>query len=405
MSPPTTQSLRIVVMGWVLREPLGGMAWHFLQYVLGLADLGHRVYYVEDSGDHPSCHQTWANRIDSDPKEGLKFARASFDLLGLNQRWAYYDAHTDKWLGPCAERILEVCQAADLLVNVAGWANPLRPWLHEIPVRAFLDTDPAFTQVLHLQSPPAQLHARRHTVFFSFGQNVGGNGCSIPNDGLPWRPTRQPIVLAAWPASPGRKDAKFTTVMSWDSYGAREYGGVRYGMKSDSFEPYVDLPRGIPIPLEVAVRRIPPEKIDQLREGGWDLAEPRRTSLDLASYRRYVQDSKGEFSVAKHGYVVSRSGWFSERSAAYMASGRPVLLQDTGFSDWLPTGRGILAFNNPAEAVTGIEDVNANYGAHCRAAREIAAEYFDSRKVLTHLIEQAMNSSSATFYPELPERA
>ena len=166
MSPPTTQSLRIVVMGWVVREPLGGMAWHFLQYVLGLADLGHRVYYVEDSGDNPSCHQTWANRIDSDPKEGLKFTRASFDLLGLNQRWAYYDAHTDKWLGPCAERILEVCQTADLLVNVAGWANPLRPWLHEIPVRAFLDTDPAFTQVLHLQSPPAQLHARRHTVFF-----------------------------------------------------------------------------------------------------------------------------------------------------------------------------------------------------------------------------------------------
>ena len=311
--------------------------------MLGLADLGHCVYYVEDSGDNPSCHQPWANVIDSDPKEGLKFARASFDLLGLNERWAYYDAHTDKWLGPCAERILEVCQAADLLVNVAGWLNPLRPWLQEIPVRAFLDTDPSFTQVLHLQSPPAQLHARQHTVFFSFGQNIGTSACSIPNDGLPWRPTRQPIVLAAWPASPGRKDAKFTTVMSWDSYGACEYGGVRYGMKSNSFEPYVDLPRRIGSSFELAVHKVSRETTEVLRANGWGLVAPRQASSDLATHQAFIQDSKAEFSVAKQGYVVSRSGWFSERSAAYLASGRPVILQDTGFSNWLPTGLGIVA--------------------------------------------------------------
>ena len=401
----TTERLRIIVTGYVVRGPLGGMAWHFLQYVRGLADLGHDVYYVEDSDDVPFCLHPWMLITDRDPKEGIAFTSKAFADLALEDRFAYYDAHTGGWLGPCAGRILEVCRTADLLLSVAAWINPLRPWLAKIPARAFLDTDPAFTQIVHLTNAPRKNRASQYTSFFSFGENILDAGCGIPDDGFPWQTTRQPIVLDAWPVTRGPEAGKFTTILDWHSYYPVEHKGVRYGMKSDSFGPYMDLPRSVDAVFGMAVGRIPPDTVERLRAERWSLVQPRESSIDLTAYQSYLRKSKAEFSVAKHGYVVSRSGWFSERSAAYMASGRPVLLQDTGFSDWLPTGLGILAFNNPAEAVTGIEDVNANYGAHCRAAREIAAEYFDSRKVLTHLIEQAMNSSSDTFCQELSERA
>ena len=155
----TTERPRIVVTGYVVRGPLGGMAWHFLQYVRGLADLGHDVYYVEDSDDVPFCLHPWMLITDRDPKEGIEFTRKAFDDLALEDRFAYYDAHTGGWLGPCAGRILEVCRTADLLLSVAAWINPLRPWLAEIPARAFLDTDPAFTQIVHLTNAPRKSRA------------------------------------------------------------------------------------------------------------------------------------------------------------------------------------------------------------------------------------------------------
>ena len=182
---------------------------------------------------------------------------------------------------------------------------------------------------------------------FSFGENILEAGCGIPDDGFPWQTTRQPIVLDAWPVTRGPEAGKFTTIMDWHSYHPVEHKGVRYGMKSDSFGPYMYLPRRVGAVFGMTVGRIPPDTAERLRAERWGLVQPRESSIDLTAYQSYLRKSKAEFSVAKHGYVVSRSGWFSERSAAYMASGRPVLLQDTGFSDWLPTGLGILAFNNP----------------------------------------------------------
>ncbi len=384
--------LRIVVIGWIIREPLGGMAWHHLQYVLGLADLGHEVYYLEDSGDRPFCFHPWTETVDTDPTEGLEFARASFDRIGLSDRWAYYDAHTSGWLGPAARKMRAILATADVLLNVAAWVSPMRPWLEQIPVRVFVDTDPAFTQILHLTTPAAKQTALRHNAFFSFGERFGKSGSTIPDDGLPWRPTRQPVLLDAW-ASLTRDprpavDGGFTTVMSWDSYPAREYGGIQYGVKSHSFQPYFDLPRKVAGTFGIAVRRVAKETRDALAEAGWALSSPKATSRDLDAYRDYIRGSKAEFSVAKHGYVITRSGWFSERSAAYLASGRPVLLQDTGFSEFLPAGLGLVAFNDPEEAAAGVEDIAGNYSAHCRAARDVAAEYFDSRKVLARLLDQ-----------------
>lgn len=377
--------LRIVVLGYVVRGPIGGMAWHHLQYVLGLARLGHDAWFVEDSDDYPGCYDPARHVVDTDPSYGLAFAARAFRRLGLAERWAYHDAHGGGWGGPAAGRALEVCRSADLVLNLSG-VNPLRPWLAEVPRRALVDTDPVFTQLRHLHDAGARAGAALHTHFFSFGEGIARGGTSVPDDGFPWRPTRQPIVLDAWPVTPGRPEGRFTTVMQWDSYPAREHAGRRYGMKSESFAPYLDLPARTGQGFEIALGSESAPR-DRLRGHGWVLRDPLAVTRDPWTYQRYLRGSKAEFSVAKHGYVAARSGWFSERTAAYLASGRPALVQDTGFSAWLETGAGLLAFSSPDEAAAGVEEVDRRYGFHCRAAREAAERCFDSGAVLGELLE------------------
>jgi hypothetical protein len=390
--------LRIIVLGVIVRYPLGGMAWHHLQYVMGLARLGHDVYFVEDSDDYASCYHPDTYALDTDPSYGLRFAADAFERVGLGDRWAFYDAHTARWLGPRAGKIGELCASADLVLNVSV-VNPLRPWLMEAPARALIDTDPGFTQVRHLTDPERRNLALQHTAFLTFGENVNSGRSAIPDDHFPWQATRQPVVLDAWPATPGPAQAKFTTVMQWDSYDPLEYAGVRYGMKCDTFRPYIELPQRVGNIFELAIDRLPEEMEPELRQHGWALRHPYEPTRSPWTYQRYIQDSKAEFTSAKQGYVISRSGWFSERSAAYLASGRPVVTQETGFSDWLPAGTGVLSFNNIEEAQAGIEEVNRRYDLHCRAARGIAAEYFDSGKVLPRLIECAMNPPPGSRQP------
>ncbi len=381
--------LRIILLGYIVRGPVGGMAWHHLQYVKGLADLGHDVYFLEDSDDYPSCYDPTRYVTDTDPTYGLQFAATVFDRMGLADKWAYYDAHTSRWYGPCTHRILEMCQSADLLLNISG-VNPLREWVMRIPARAFVDTDPVFTQIRHLTDPVKRKLALQHTAFLSFGENIIHNSSRIPKDELPWQATRQPIVLNAWPVTSGPPHGKFTTVMQWDSYPAQEFGGIRYGVKSDSFGSYIGLPERAGRVLEIALGSATAPR-DLFITNGWSLRNPLEVALDPWTYQDYIRQSKAEFSVAKHGYVVSGSGWFSERSAVYLASGRPVLTQETGFSDWLEAGSGIIPFNDVEEALAGIEEINNRYEFHCRAAREIAEQYFDARKILPRLIERAMN--------------
>ena len=384
------QRLRIVVLGYIVRGPLGGLAWHHLQYILGLCALGHDVYFVEDSDDYASCYDPARGVVDTDPSYGLRFAAHAFDRLGLGARWCYYDAHTATWMGPLSSRAREVCESAELLLNLSG-VNPLRPWLAEVPHRAFVDTDPAFTQIRHLTDPNARALAAAHNSFFTFAENITRDDCLVPADGFAWQPTRQPIQLDAWPITSGPREGSWTTVMQWDSYRAREYDDRRYGMKSDSFEEFVDLPARAGEVFEIALGSEGAPR-DFLRAKGWRLLDPLEVTRDPWSYQEFIRGSKAEWSVAKHGYVASRSGWFSERSAVYLASGRPVLTQQTGFSDWLPTGAGLFAFETIDEAIAGMEEIDSNYEHHCRAARELAEEFFDARKILTDLIERAFNS-------------
>ena len=381
-----SSSLRIVVLGYIVRGPMGGLVWHHLQYVMGLARLGHDVYFLEDSDDYPSCYDPQRQTTDRNPDYGLRFTGQVFQQVGLGERWAYYDAHTACWLGPCAARAGEICQGADLLLNLSG-VNPLRPWFLQVPQRVLVDTDPVFTQVRHLIDPASRETALQHTAFFSFGENIASESGRIPDDQLNWLPTRQPVVLDAWPATPGPRDGKFTTVMQWDSYQTCAYDGVEYGMKSASFGPFMELPAGTGQALELALGSDAAPR-ERLREAGWSLRNPLEVTRDPSSYRHYIQQSKAEFSVAKHGYVVSHSGWFSERSACYLASGRPVLVQDTGFTDWLASDGGVVAFSTPEEALAGIEVINSDYDYHCRCARELVHTYFDARQVLASLIQR-----------------
>ena len=211
--------LRILVLGYMVRGPLGGLAWHHMQYVLGLARLGHEVYFLEDSDDFPSCYNPLKNEMGKDPAYGLQFTQRSLSRIGFGDRWAYYDAHTTRWLGPTATKISGLLPSADILLNVSG-VNPLRPWFDNIPVRAFIDTDPVFTQIRHLTDPSALCCALQHTHFFTFGENMGKRTCTIPDDGFLWQDTRQPVVLDAWKVVLPPTKGKVTTVLQWDSYPA-----------------------------------------------------------------------------------------------------------------------------------------------------------------------------------------
>ncbi|HLY03150.1 MAG TPA: glycosyltransferase [Candidatus Cybelea sp.] len=386
--------MRILVLGYIVRGPLAGHTWHHLQYALGLARMGHDVYFLEDSDDFESCYDPVTHEMTSDPRFGLAYARKVFGHGELAERWAYYDAHTTTWHGPTSPRAGELCRTADLCLNVSG-VNPLREWHMPIPVRVLIDTDPAFTQVRHLTDPTAMQAALRHNVFLTFGENVAREGCTIPADGLPWKPTRQPIVLDAWPVTRGRADGNFSTMMQWQSYPELRHEGRTYGPKSLSFPAYFELPAKVSDRLEVAIGGESAPR-DRLREAGWIVSDPMKPSKDPWIYQRFILRSKAEFTVAKQAYVSTASGWFSDRSAEYLACGRPVVTQETGFSRWLETGKGLMAFDSLEEAALGMERISRDYERHCRAARLLAEEYFDARRVLSSLLANATVTMSTT---------
>lgn len=385
--------LRVVVLGYIVRCPIGGMAWHHLQYALGLSQMGHDVLFLEDSGDDPwACYDPRTGNNGTDPVYGLEFARRAFDGVGLTDRWAYNDRFAGRWRGPAATLAERHCADAELVLNLSG-ANPLRGVLSQVPARVYVDTDPLFTQIRNLQDPDRRRFVDAHNAFFTFGENLGSDESLVPDDGFSWQPTRQPVCLQAWPVSAGRMNGAFTTVMQWDSYASKEYGGQEYGMKSRSFGPYIGLPRKISAELEIALGSATAPRAE-LVANGWRLRDPLEVTRDPWTYQDYIRESRAEFSVAKHGYVVSRSGWFSERSACYLASGRPVVVQDTGLPAHLSIGRGVLPFSNPEQAIESLAAIEADYRSHCVAARAMAEEYFEAGRVLQHLIERAFDGQS-----------
>jgi len=257
--------------------------------------------------------------------------------------------------------------------------------------------DPLFTQV-------GQFGAWMlddHHVHFSYGTNIGRPGCTIPTAGIDWLPTVPPVVPDIWQvrepghaaeANGGASDNAFTTVANWSAYGAVTYRGERYGQKDEEFLRLLDLPSQTKARLELALSGASSEEMARLQGAGWSVRNAGEVSADIPTYQAYIAGSRGEFSAAKHAYVKTRSGWFSDRSVCYLAAGRPVVLQDTGFSDWLPTGRGIVAFSSTRDAADCLERVAAEYPEHCRAAAQIVAKVFSYDVVLPQLLEYALEA-------------
>jgi hypothetical protein len=377
--------LHLVCSVHLIRHPVGGHTWHHLQYLVGLKRLGHRVTFFEDWGWPDSCYDPGRNVMTSDPTCGIDYMRPFFRQHGLDDDWCYL-AQDGIAHGLPREQLASRLRGCDAYFNLSG-VNYI-PEVDAARRKVLVDTDPVFTQVGgHGMHGPGGFAG--YDVRFTYGENVGKPGCTMPAAGVTWLPTRQPVVLDLWPVTPGDPTAPITTVINWSAYGDKTHEGKVYGQKDREFEPFFTLPNDVKARAEIAVNG--PQGIqERLTSGGWRTLDPREVTRDPFTYQRFIAGSKAEFCVAKHGYVATRSGWFSDRTSAYLASGRPAVVQDTGFSDFLPTGKGLLPFRTPAEARAAVRAIDEDYAGHCAAARAVAESHFDSALVLQDLLDKAL---------------
>jgi hypothetical protein len=379
--------MRISVLGFIGRLPLAGVTAHFLQYLLGLRTLGHDVFYIDDSGGRP--FDPIHNAKTMDASYTIEYLTRHLERFAFADRWTYKDP-SGNYMGMSKERTHEVLRTSDLLINVSG-GNVLCEEHLRVPKRILIDADPPFLQIFAADGHQNVIDfLKQHTTLFTFAENIGKPSCRIPSAGCTWQTTRQPVDLDLWPYVFSPNAPTLTTIMNWDTgRGHIEFRGEVYGEKGVEFMKFADLPRYTSQLLDIGMAH-PPASQDQLRARGWRLHDPFPPTRDLWTYQEYLFNSRGEFSVAKNAYVRSWSGWFSERSTCYMACGKPVILQDTGFSEWLPTGDGVFAFKTMEEAVEAIAQMNRAYQHHCKAARRLVEEYFDSDRVLRDLLEKSL---------------
>ena len=382
--------MRIIITGLVGQYPFGGVIWDYLQYLLGFRSLGHQVLYLEDSGAWP--YDPVAGTITDDCSFALQSLRRIFTDFDMAESWVYRNGADGKFHGAGEKVAREWLRHGDLLVNVssAGW---LRDYDLRVGHRMFIDGDPMFCQIglLDGSNPLYAGRLRDHDSHFTFGLSVGQPDCPVPVDGITWRPTVQPVAIDQWPVTPVSADAPWTTVMNWASYKPKVWEGRTYGQKNLEFNRFRDLPSKTNIPLRLAMGLgVDGQRpAQELRQIGWDLVEPQEVVPDHRAYRSFLTNSRGEWSVAKHGYVKGRTGWFSCRTACYLGAGRPAVVQETGWSRHLPSNCGVLPFTTVEEAVEGLTEVERNYSKHSKAAREIALEFFDAKKVCQELLRLA----------------
>jgi hypothetical protein len=379
--------LKIVVGSVFSLPPFSpGIAWDWLHLVLGLRDLGHEVVFVEevrpqwcrDRDGLPCPWERSANRAD--------FARAMARFGLLEHACQVYDggAATE---GLTLRALRAAVRGADLLLNISGHVT--LDWLLEAARRrAYFDQDPVFTQ-LWIAEYGKQLNFAPHDLLLTVGLDIGTPRSPIPDCGLRWHACLPAVVLACWPFEVDARCRRFTTIASFGSYAELRFDGVRYGDKRSELRRLAELPGRVEPELEVALKAATDDPdAALLRRGGWRVANAVRLDT-LERYQAYIAGSRGEIGVAKHAYVEGRSGWFSDRSAHYLASGKPVLAQSTGFERHVPTGRGLVSFADLEEAAEGIAAIDRDYVRHARAARAIAEEHLDHRKVLPEIVELA----------------
>jgi hypothetical protein len=371
----------IVVGGALANKPLsGGEAWVRLSWVLGLRRLGFDVVLLEQlpagSWKESNLHRSYFREVVA--------------AFGLQDSAALIDGEGPVTEGLGWQEILDAAGEAQLLVNISGHlAAPAVMSLFRR--RAYVDIDPGYTQIWRASgSDAARLDG--HDVHFTIAENLGTPGCPIPTVGIDWVPTRQPVVLDQWPVAAALDPLRFTTIATWRTpFGRLEHAGHVYPMKLDEFRRLIELPQRCTQRFELALDIHPAERpdLERLDTHGWHVVSARERTGDPGAFRRYVQGSAAEFSVAQGVYVETASGWFSDRTARYLASGKPALVQETGFSRNLPVGEGLVAFGSVEEAAAGAEAIAADYDRHARAARRLAEEHFDSDAILTRFVECA----------------
>lgn len=365
-----------IIVGGALANKAGhgGEAWVRLNWMLGFQALGFRVLFLE--------------QIDGKPdRAAVEYFRSVTERFGLAESAALIGADGATLCGLPAARISEYAADADALINISGHLT-CAPVFERVQRRVYVDIDPGFTQFWHAAgNEGARLGG--HDFFFTIGENIGASDCPIPTGGIEWRTTRPPIVLDRWPRVTTAFD-RFTTIASWRGpFGMVEFGGQTYGLKVHEFRKFIELPARAAGPFELALNIHPGDAKDRaaLERNGWRIVAP-SVAQQPEDFQDYVQHAGAEFSVAQGIYVQTRSGWFSDRTAAFLASGKPALVQDTGFSRNLPTGEGLIAFQTLDEAIAGAAAITAHYERHCAAARDLVESHFDSRKILTRLLEE-----------------
>jgi hypothetical protein len=384
--------MRVVVTGLVATYPVGGVAWDYLQYVAGFRALGCEVVYLEDTGQW--LYDPTAQTFTADATFGVRYLAGALARIDANAAWALR-APDGRYHGLDEAAVGRACAGADFFLNLSGscW---LRETYRGARVKAYVDTDPGYSQA-KLAAVEAGAGddsmrfsvdlIRRHDVFFTLGEAIGTPACGVPTAGLTWHPTRQPIALERWPVTCTPAGA-FTTVMSWKIEPTPPVvGGRVYGGKDVEFERFLDLPRRTSETLEVAVSGAAPR--DRLGAAGWRVRDGHAVSGTMDAYRDYLAGSRGELSVAKNAYVALHTGWFSTRSAAYLACGKPIVVQDTGFSAHLASGPGLHPFTSAEGAVAALAAIRADYATACEHARSVAETHFAAARVCARLLADA----------------
>lgn len=390
------ENVKIVVSGFIGLFPTGGATWDYLQYPLGLKMMGHDVYYIEDTMLYP-VYQSSGDNWD-DCSFGVAYLQKAMEDYGMQDRWAYRDVASGKIFGMTETQLQDVLSSADVLINVSS-SLFMREEYDKIPVKMLVDTDPMFTQhQYHLKqeeggkaAAAAEEYMKSHTHFFTFGLNIGKPDCRIPQFDFTWLTTKKPIIMEQWNQPYSQiSEFGFTSVMNWTERPDFMYDGESWGQKNKEFKKFYDLPSATGQKFEIIINRPKDTEtaraMEYLRSCGWDVLSPDELISDMQNYRSFVQSSFAEFSITKETYVKSNSGWFSGRSAVYLASGRPVITQDTRWSSYIPSGNGAIAIHDFTDAVEAVKEIAGNYMHHSKAAASIALEYFDSKKVLGDML-------------------
>jgi hypothetical protein len=374
-----------LVAGALANKPHnGGEAWVRLSWALGLRRLGFDVWLVEQI-DRRACVDTSGRPVPFGECSGRAYFAEVTREFALADRAALVCADGRETLGPSYAELVDLVRSAELLVNISGHLR-LEPLRSAVRRKVWIDIDPGYTQFWHADG---QATVDGHDAYFTIGENIGTPRCTIPTGGIPWRPIRQPVVLADWPVCPAA-GCRFTTVASWrGAFGPIERNGTRFGVKVHEFRRLARLPELVNAELEIALDIHPADQRDRqlLADHGWRLVDPRGVARGPRDFQRYIQQSAAEFSVAQGIYAETHCAWFSDRSTRYLASGKPVLVQDTGLAPHYPLGDGLLVFRTLDEAVQGIRRITDDYEHHARAARAVAERYFDSDRVLEQMLD------------------